>query len=522
MVLRPNYLQWLLSVAAVLACGAVHGNEDGQSLLDQATDTKLAAENVADLNQVIKLCQDALKAGLDEGNTKFANGLLASTLTQRAELVCHELFEQPVTPNRGRKLVQMALADLEQTLKIDSEQGEAQYLIGRLYAHLGEGEKALKALDEAVRLSADEPQTKARALIIRANLKQDADQRQADYDEAVKLTPRDANVLRFRGMHYLTQNKLDAAIADLDAAIELDPKDADTHEARGVALSLAQKYDEALESFNKAIELEPNEAAAYTHRARIRAMKGDMPAALADVERSLKLLPGSVAALQLHASLLGNAGKFEEALTDLNVLRRAMPDNPELLLHIASVYQAAKQPHKAIATYDHIVETHPKVAAAFRGRADAHLSAGNQAQAVADYEAALQLEPKNSGVLNNLAWVLATSPEKKLRDGKRSIDLAKLACEVTEYKQAHILSTLAAGYAETGDFETAITWSKKAVESGGEEIKSQLNKELESYQAGKPWREASPPPDAAADQAAQPEKNAAPGNEDTARTKSRG
>jgi tetratricopeptide (TPR) repeat protein len=519
MVLRLKFRLWLMLVAAVLACGQASGDDQGQALLDQATDTKLAAENVADLNQVIKLCQDAIEAGLDEGNTKFANGLLASTLTQRAELVCAELFERPVTPNRGRKLVQMALDDLEQTLKIDSEQGEAQYLVGRLYAHLGQPEKAIAALDNAVRLNEDDPAAKARALIIRANLQQDAGRRQADFDMAVTLTPKDPNSLRFRGMHYLSQNKLEAAIADLDAAIEIDPQDADTHEARGVAMSLAKNFDEALASFNKAIELEPNSPAALTHRARVRAIKGDIPAALTDVESALRLQPGSVAALQLHASLLGSVGKFDQALADLNLLRRAMPNNAELSLQIAALYQAAKQPYKAIVAYDEVLEADPKSAPAFRGRADVQLSLGKQAEAIADYESALALEPQNSGVLNNLAWVLATSPEDKLRNGQRAIDLAKQACEITEYKQAHVLSTLAASYAESGDFETAITWSKKAVENGGDELKAQLTKELESYEEKKPWREAAPPPDNPADQTAQPEKNATPGREDTARNK---
>ena len=70
--------------------------------------------------------------------------------------------------------------------------------------------------------------------------------------------------------------------------------------------------------------------------------------------------------------------------------------------------------------------------------------------------------PEESGLLNNLAWVLATSPNDKVRDGKRSIELATKACELTEYKEAHILSTLASGYAEEGDFETAKKWSAKA------------------------------------------------------------
>jgi tetratricopeptide (TPR) repeat protein len=118
------------------------------------------------------------------------------------------------------------------------------------------------------------------------------------------------------------------------------------------------------------------------------------------------------------------------------------------------------------------------------------LSIGKQAEAIADYEEAIKLQGKDSGVLNNLAWVLATSPEEKLRDGKRSIELATLACEVTDYKAAHILSTLAAAYAETGQWEEAVKWSKKAVEIGDDEsIKDQLKKELASYEEKKPWRE---------------------------------
>ena len=48
--------------------------------------------------------------------------------------------------------------------------------------------------------------------------------------------------------------------------------------------------------------------------------------------------------------------------------------------------------------------------------------------------------------------MLATSPDAKLRNGRRAIELATRACELTKYKAAYILSTLAAAYAETGDF----------------------------------------------------------------------
>ena len=71
-----------------------------------------------------------------------------------------------------------------------------------------------------------------------------------------------------------------------------------------------------------------------------------------------------------------------------------------------------------------------------------------------------------------------------------AVKLAEKACKLTEYKEAHVLSTLASGYAETGDFEKAREWATKAVElASTDEQKANLSKELESYKQDKPWRE---------------------------------
>ena len=117
------------------------------------------------------------------------------------------------------------------------------------------------------------------------------------------------------------------------------------------------------------------------------------------------------------------------------------------------------------------------------------MSIGKHQKAVEDFNRALELESDNHGLLNNLAWVLATSPDDKLRDGERALELATKACEMTEFKMPHILSTLASAYAETGDFETAIKWSKKAVELEKGDTRKQLMEELEYYNQKKPWRE---------------------------------
>ena len=135
------------------------------------------------------------------------------------------------------------------------------------------------------------------------------------------------------------------------------------------------------------------------------------------------------------------------------------------------------------------MDADPQNGVALRGRADAYLNVGEHRKAVADYEVVVKMYADDSGILNNFAWVLATSPEDEIRNGKRAVEMGLKACELTQYQQAHILSTLAAAYAETGDFENAVKWSQKSVDLGDPDIQEQLKQELDSYQQKKPWRE---------------------------------
>ncbi len=174
-------------------------------------------------------------------------------------------------------------------------------------------------------------------------------------------------------------------------------------------------------------------------------------------------------------------------------LKNIAPDNAELLLQLGMFYVADKRTQQGIDIFSQILGEDSHNWMAHRARGDAYLNLGKQAEALADYEAALESQPENSGILNNLAWLLATSPDEKLRDGKRAVELATSACKLTKYEEAHILSTLAAGYAEMGDFTSAVHWSEEAVAVGRASQKEQLAKELQSYHDKKPWREEIPP-----------------------------
>ncbi len=91
-------------------------------------------------------------------------------------------------------------------------------------------------------------------------------------------------------------------------------------------------------------------------------------------------------------------------------------------------------------------------------------------------------------MLNELAWLLATCPDDKYRDAKRSVELATKACELTGWRQWNNLDTLAAAYAETGNFTEAVKWQEKALELVPGQRKPEIAHRLELYKSGTPYR----------------------------------
>jgi tetratricopeptide (TPR) repeat protein len=287
--------------------------------------------------------------------------------------------------------------------------------------------------------------------------------------------------------------RYEEALKQTQKIIQLEPDAVIGYECRARVRLLMEKPKEALADLNQALKLEPGSLSTLLLRARVLHAVGETRRALDDLEQALKAQPNLPQALFLRSLIAAAEGKFSEAIADVQILIRDDPGNLEWRLQLAGYYAADKRSLRAINEYSKILNDNPNEWRALRGRADALLGVGKQAEAVRDYEAAVKLQPDDSGILNNLAWVLATSPDAKLRNAKRSIELATRACKITDYKEAHILSTLAAGYAEDGDFETAVKWSAKAVELGADDLKQQLREELDSYKQKQPWRELQQP-----------------------------
>ena len=506
------------------------GDFAGQSSFDEAVELRLRAKSIDDLDRVVRLCETAIGDGLDEENKTLAKETIAYTILFKSQQISRGLFDPRQRNRQGAALRQFIMRDLQKAIDIKGDIGQAHLLMAKLRILApSERASAKEAADRAVELLTESDELLSDALVIRGRAEEDEQERLDDWNRAIELNKRNLDAWRTRGLYYLSKNETEKALADLQALLERDPKDVVAHQVVAEVLTRMKEYDKATEHLDKLIELNPNSATSYTLRARVKLASGDAKAALADVNQGLQIKPRNIGALLLRSNVhsqLGNQeaaladvdrameidpdmlsalmqrsliyyqqGKMPEAIADLRQLIRRNEKNVELHLQLATYYQVDQRPRKAIETYTRVLEIETDNLAALQGRADALLSIGKQAEAISDYEFILTKTPESSDVLNNLAWVLATSPEDNLRNGQRAVDLAKRACEATEYKRPHIISTLAASYAETGDFDMAVDWSSKALEltKAGEfaqqNLGDQLQAELDSYKEKKPWRE---------------------------------
>ena len=114
-------------------------------------------------------------------------------------------------------------------------------------------------------------------------------------------------------------------------------------------------------------------------------------------------------------------------------------------------------------------------------------------EAVKHFRQVLRLKPNSVAVLNRLARLSATSRDSAIYDPQQAVRLAQQACELTGYKDAGILDTLAVAYAAAGRFPEAVGMAEKALKRAKSVAQKELTEDIQNrlnlFKAGKPYVE---------------------------------
>jgi tetratricopeptide (TPR) repeat protein len=383
-----------------------------------------------------------------------------------------------------------ALEALESALKDDPDNGAAHFWRGRLRAAKGEFDKALADFNATIRLAPTGDAYAHRAFVFQ-KLSQ-PDEALADLNQALRREPNNYLALFMRGLLLGERGNTKAAIGDLDAALEIQPENREALQARGQMHVLRRELDDALADFDKSIQLNPRDPAGHTGRGGVNYLKGDFKEAVEDYTQAVELLPKDARPLAQRGYAYAGAQEIDKALADFEAALKINPKDPPSLLGRAELRRQAKQYKEALADYELLLSVEPGDFRGLLGTASALYASGELDKAVGAYGQLIQRFPNEAQPFNDYAWLLATGVKDDVRNGQRAVELASQACQMTEYKNPGYLDTLAAAYAEKGEFANAIKWQEEAVKAADkepEEVQADIKSRVEIYKQNKPYRE---------------------------------
>ena len=317
-----------------------------------------------------------------------------------------------------------------------------------------------------------------------------------EFDKVIEISPRYSSAYAHRGYCYLQENLYDEATEDFSKAIELQPENASYYEGRGRVCLERQLYEKAIADFTVAVKLNPK-AGNYNYLGSARLLNNEFDLAIADFGKAIDFAPKWAKPYIGRGTALLSKGDYDLAILDFKKALDLDPTAEDVCRTcLLETFEKVGRTDEALAFLDNVLKADPYNSEIYHERAFFWQKKADFSRAIADYEKAIALNPNHSDSYNNLAWILATCPDERYRDGERAIKLAKNAVQLPKNAEEewYSIGTLAAAYAEVGRFGDAIKTQEKALallEESGEDPKtiSDAKKMLENYKASKPWRE---------------------------------
>ena len=509
------------------------------------------ADAIADHSEAIRLNPRLSYAFAARGYAYVERGELEKALVDLAESIRLDPNSDSAYYNRGllhnrRGEFSDALKDFDEAVRCSPERADRLVARGLCYFAMNDFDRALASFDGAI---ATEPSNPI-GYVARSNFyarRGNADKQQRDYQQALSFNPNAGNLRmevdewfadkakigaerkqsfyfnnfgllsptdpHFSPQQFLSRNagktyhqlfqeaklahdqgNYEDEIALWNDVVAMNVSAIQAAPAimnRGTAYSARGDLDRALQDYNQAIELDPRNAGAYVNRALALARMGDSEPAMKDYAEAITLNPQQWEAYFNRAAELLEHGKFGDALVDLNEVARINPKFAGTYVNRGKIYVRQGKLDEAIGDYNAALQLEPNHTEVYASRADAFLRQKKYRQALADLRMAVQMKSKKPDVaLNSLAWLRATCPDTGTRDGKEAVKLAMKACELSNWIYWGYIDTLAAAYAEAGDFKHAVKYQKQVLEMMKKSTDHpELQRRLALYEKHKPYRE---------------------------------
>ena len=373
-----------------------------------------------------------------------------------------------------------ALKTLDAVIEKDPQNQEARQLRGDLYFKIGE-------LDKAMADYAELRTERTEAMRTRTPPRPSADWLPIIAD-------------RFRAAEAaLAKGALDDALAQYNAILAMDVPYASASTAvqnRGNVYRAKGDVARALQDYEQAIRLNPMNAGAYVNRGAILAQRGDHDAAILDYNEAIRFEPKMAEAFYNRGVSLGANERWDAALRDFDEALRLNPRSAGIHAARGEVFVMQGKPKNARREFEAAVRLEPKTPGAWLGLARLDQLAGRFAGAAEKLAKANKLNPNVPRVLNYSAWLHATAPMASIRNGKKAVEHALQACELTNWQNFGYVDTLAAAYAEQGEFEKATDFQWYALslipDDEANAHRAEAEERLALYQQRRKYREAKP------------------------------
>ena len=306
-----------------------------------------------------------------------------------------------------------------------------------------------------------------------------------------------ANDLAARARAYYRKGANDEAITTLDELIRQHPTSAAAYITRGSAYQQKGEAEKALSDFNQAIQLDPTSARAFCDRADLEDELLRQPGkALVDYNKAIELAPNFQRAYINRGVYFLEEHDYERAVSDFTRAIQLTPNEPGTRGYRAYAYAKLGQREHALADASAATKLSPREAPLIQAehlevRSDAYRILGQQELALRDLREGVRVMPRESKANSMLAWFLATCPEERFRNGAEAVSAAKKACELSHWKRSDSIDTLAAAYAEAGDFDQAVKYEKQSLKDSSlaPKEREEREKRLALFQQRKPFRD---------------------------------